>query len=71
MFLVDRLMECRRLDDGMWEVKVKWQGFDEAECTWEPLASLQTDVPALLAKCLTEVPHVSFQALQTFLAAGN
>jgi hypothetical protein len=45
--VVDKLVECRRVQDA-WEIKVKWQGFDDLESTWEPLSVLQADVPFLI-----------------------
>lgn len=35
---------------NQWQVEVKWLGLDELENTWESYASLQTDVPVLLAR---------------------
>jgi hypothetical protein len=64
-FLVDRLLECRH-EDGQWFILVQWQGFDRAEATWEPLAALQADVPALIQQAVDTDP--GFQALHSFLA---
>jgi hypothetical protein len=69
VFLVDELMECRCVQ-GAWEVKVKWQGFSELECTWEPLQVLQTDVPALVKKAVQALPHPSFEDLKRHLAVN-
>ena len=67
-FLVDQLLECRCVQ-GSWEIKIKWQGFDLLEATWEPLAVLQADVPALIKKAIVQVPHPSFLELKSSLAA--
>jgi transposase InsO family protein len=69
-FLVDKLIECRCVQ-GSWEIKVKWQGFDELECSWEPLDVLQADVPVYVQTALRELPHASFKALKDYLAAPN
>jgi len=68
MFLVDSLLECRCVQ-GAWEIKVKWKGFEESECTWEPLEVLQTDVPVYVQNALRDLPHESFVGLKEFLAA--
>jgi hypothetical protein len=65
-FLVDKLVECRRVQDS-WEIKVKWQGFDDLESTWEPLSVLQADVPTYVQKALSDLPHPSFLPLKQFL----
>ena len=69
-FLVDQLLECRCVQ-GSWEVKVKWQGFDLLEATWEPLAVLQADVPVMLNEALDKLPHESFRRLKSSLAVVN
>ena len=67
-FLVDQLLECRCVQ-GSWEVKVKWQGFDLMEATWEPLGALQVDVPVMVKQVLETPPHESFRRLKSHLAA--
>jgi transposase InsO family protein len=67
-FLVESLVECRQVETD-WEILVKWQGFSLDEATWEPLSTLQLDVPTLLNNAVATSAHPSFHALKTFLAA--
>jgi hypothetical protein len=67
LFLIDSLLECRN-SDNQWEILVQWKGFALEEATWEPLAVLQADVPALLQQALDHELHPSFAALKAFLA---
>ena len=49
---VERFKE-HRSRAGRWELLVIWQGFQEAQSTWEPLLQLYQDVPALVRAYLS------------------
>ena len=45
-FPVETLLQCRQVA-GVWQLLVKWSGFDLHEATWESIDFLVLDVPAL------------------------
>ena len=52
---VEELLELRFNETkAQYEVQVKWVGFEYEEPTWEPLAVLQEDIPALLEKFIQQ-----------------
>ena len=54
-FLVESIDDWRVEGDGTVKVLIKWQGYDESERTWEPLAQVYEDVPVIIKKYVTEV----------------
>jgi len=44
-----------------YEIQVKWQGLEDIEDSWEPLATIKEDVPLLLAKYVDEAADDSFR----------
>ena len=47
-FVVEKLLTLRKLEDGQFYIRVRWVGYSDAECTWEPLLRLYDDVPDLV-----------------------
>ena len=43
-------------EKGNYEVKVKWQGFDYEEPTWEPFGATQEGIPTMLDAFLRDYP---------------
>ena len=54
-FLIESIDDWRVEADGTVKVLIKWQGYDESERTWEPLAQVYEDVPVITKKYVTEV----------------
>ena len=54
-FLVESIDQWRLEDDGTVMVLIRWQGYDESERTWEPLAQVYEDVPVITQKYVDEV----------------
>ena len=46
MFTVEKILEKRKIK-GVWKYKVKWEGYSEAESTWEPIENLSGVMPLL------------------------
>ena len=42
VFEVEAILEKGKGEAGEELYKVKWKGYDESECTWEPLENLKT-----------------------------
>ncbi len=40
-YVVEKIVDKRTLKNGIVEYKVKWEGYSEEECTWEPLSNLE------------------------------
>ena len=53
-FLVEEILAWRTRA-GQVELRVKWRGYDVADNTWEPLATLHADVPYLVGKYVSSV----------------
>ena len=49
---MDEFVGWRIQDDGTVQFKVRWHGFQTQDDTWEDLAGLHNDVPALVDKYL-------------------
>ena len=41
---------AHRVETQEFQLKVRWQGFEEADDTWEPIAQLLEDVPEIVRK---------------------
>ena len=53
-FLVQSIDQWRVKDDGTVELLIRWQGYDESERTWEPLAQVYEDVEVITRKYVEE-----------------
>ena len=51
-FEVEEFVVWRIQDDDTVQLKVRWHGFQPHDDTWEDLANLYSDVPALVGKYL-------------------
>lgn len=51
-FEVEEFVAWRIQDDDTVQLKVRWHGFQPHDDTWEDLANLYSDVPALVGKYL-------------------
>ena len=56
-FLVESIDQWRLKDDGTVELLIRWQGYDESERTWEPLAQVYEDVEVMTQKYVDEIDH--------------
>jgi hypothetical protein len=70
-FRVEKLVEWRKRPRHPVEVLVKWEGFEDASCTWEPLARLQQDVPELVRDFVQDYTGPRVQVLRDALALGG
>jgi hypothetical protein len=51
---IDRILEGRWNSKAQaWAVLVAWRGFEEMDCTWEPLLTLYDDAPVFVKRCLS------------------
>ena len=41
MYKVERITGKRKTEKGLFEYKVKWQGYDGSQSTWEPVKNLK------------------------------
>ncbi len=39
-YIVEKILDKRKIN-GSWKYKVKWEGYSEEECTWEPKENLK------------------------------
>ena len=39
LYSVERILDKKKIK-GIWKYKVKWEGYTEDECTWEPIENL-------------------------------
>ncbi|KAH9109322.1 hypothetical protein AeMF1_015599 [Aphanomyces euteiches] len=46
-------IEDLRMHDGVWQLKIKWMGLEDAESSWEPALSIYEDVPVLFRRWTT------------------
>ena len=53
-FEVDEFMGWRECDDGSVELKVRWEGFQPHDDTWQDLSGLYHDVPVLVRNYLAD-----------------
>ena len=51
-FEVQQFMDWREDDDGNIELKVRWEGFEPRDDTWQGIDGLFEDVPVLVRKYL-------------------
>ena len=56
-FLVQSIDQWRLKDDGTVELLIRWQGYDESERTWEPLAQVYEYVEVITQKYVHETDH--------------
>ena len=56
-FLVESIDQWRLKDDGTVELLIRWQGYDESERTWEPLAQVYEDVEVITQKYVQDTDH--------------
>ena len=61
-FKVEAFVAWGFMDDGTVSLKVRWQGFDESEETWEPMAQLYADVKVMVDKYVATVNDDSLTA---------
>ena len=67
-FLVQSIDQWRLKDDGTVELLIRWQGYDESERTWEPLAQVYEDVEVITTKYVEETNHPTLtQALDQIM----
>ena len=59
LFTVHSLIGWREDGQGQLEIRVRWEGFEEDDDTWEAVDSLREDVPGLLNKFLRDRQHES------------
>ena len=51
---VEALTDLRKEKDGSFRIRVRWEGYDSSDDTWEPLARLAEDVPNLVKSFLKD-----------------
>ena len=56
-FLVQSIDQWSLGDDGEVKLLIRWQGCDESERTWEPLAQVYEDVEVMTQKYVDETDH--------------
>ena len=56
-FLVQSIDQWSLGDDGEVKLLIRWQGYDESERTWEPLAQVYEDVEVMTQKYVDETNH--------------
>lgn len=39
-YIVEKILDKKKIN-GVWKYKVKWEGYSEEECTWEPKENLR------------------------------
>ena len=61
-FLVQSIDDWRLKDDGTVELLIRWQGYDESERTWEPLAQVYEDVEVITQKYVQDTDHPTLTA---------
>ena len=61
-FLVESIDQWRLKDDGTVELLIRWQGYDESERTWEPLAQVYEDVAVITQKYVHDTDHPTLTA---------
>ena len=61
-FLVQSIDQWRVKDDGTVELLIRWQGHDESERTWEPLAQVHEDVEVITQKYVVDTAHPTLTA---------
>ncbi len=54
-YIVAEIRDWRKLPRKSVELLVRWEGFDEDSDTWEPIASLYKDVPAMVKDFVASV----------------
>ena len=64
-FLVQSIDQWSLEDDGKVKLLIRWQGYDESERTWEPLAQVYEDVKFITQKYVDETNNpILTQALE-------
>ena len=70
-FQAEELRDWGISDDDQVVIKVHWQGFDDDEDTWEPLAQLHQDIPVMVSKYVQQEANEQLTAALTEIKARN
>ena len=68
-FKVEAFVDWGFADDGSVVLKVRWQGFDDSEDTWEPLEQLYADVKVMIDKYVAATDNDDLTAARDTLTA--